>query len=102
MTTFDANGVFVAHIEIADAGTQTMQHAHAYPHLTILAKGSVQVSCEGETPRDFTAPAGMTIPADVKHRFRTLTDDVLLLCVHNTSRTGQVEIAEEAHIQDLA
>jgi hypothetical protein len=42
---------------------------------------------------DLAAPEGKVIKAGVKHTFQTLTDDVVLLCVHD-ARLG-VEIENE-------
>lgn len=98
VTEFTAGGLFVAHIEIAKAGTVVPQHSHRYEHLTFLARGSVRVARDGFAARDLAAPSTITVAANTKHLFETLTDDVLLLCVHNVSRAGAVEVVEEHQI----
>jgi quercetin dioxygenase-like cupin family protein len=98
VTEFTADGLFVAHIEIAKVGTVVPQHSHRYEHLTFLAKGSVRVARDGFAARDLVAPATITVAANTKHLFETLTDDVLLLCIHNTTRSGTVEVIEEHQI----
>ena len=99
---FTADGVWAAHITVPDVGTRSPQHAHAYDHLTLLAAGSVRVSRSDAEPVEYTAPAGIVIPAGVKHLFETLTPDVVLACIHNTARTGRVEITDEHQIVGVA
>ena len=98
---FSADGVWAAHITVSDAGTILPQHAHTFDHLTILASGSVRVSRSDAESIEYTAPAGILIPAGVKHLFETLTPDVVLACIHNTARTGRVEISEEHRIAEV-
>ena len=102
VTEFGADGLAVLSIAIPDAGTLTPQHSHAYEHLTMLAAGSVRVSRTDAEAAEYTAPAGILIPAGVKHLFETLTPDVLMLCIHNTALTGRVEITEEHQIVEAA
>lgn len=49
---------------------------------------------------DFTAPHFIFIPAHTKHRFQTLEDGTIMWCIHNISRTGAVEIAEEHQLAE--
>ena len=98
---YEADGLFVAQIEIQRAGEKIAQHAHVYPHLTMLTHGSVRVHCSGQPDRDFTAPVGFTVEAFTKHQFTALTDDVFLLCIHNTGHSGRLETARRATVEDL-
>ncbi len=102
VTEFQADGVWTAHIVIPDEGTRSPQHAHVYEHLTVVASGSVRVTRDDANPAEYTAPAGIVIPAGVKHLFETLTPDVLLLCIHNTARGGEIKILEEHQIVGAA
>ncbi len=95
---FSADGIWTAHITVADAGTVLPQHSHSFDHLTLLAAGSVRVSRADTDPIEYSAPAGILIPAGVKHLFETLTPDVVLACIHNTARTGRVQVADEHQI----
>lgn len=99
-TEIIADGVWINQIEVADAGTVLPQHSHVHPHVTSVTKGSVRLECSGEDPVVYSAPAQVIIPALVKHLFITLTDDVILLCIHRIDRTGIVEISEEHQIVD--
>jgi quercetin dioxygenase-like cupin family protein len=98
VSEFAVDGLFIAQISIAKATTIVPQHSHRYDHLTFLARGSVRVFCDGSSAREVAAPGAIKIPAGAKHLFETLTDDVLLLCIHNTNRSGAVEVIEEHQI----
>lgn len=98
VTEFSTDGVWVARIEIAAEGTWSPMHSHAHPHMTLVERGSVQVHTGNEAPRIITAPAAITIPARQRHLFLTLEDNVVLLCIHSTARSGSVEIAAEHQI----
>jgi quercetin dioxygenase-like cupin family protein len=74
------------------------QHMHAYDHLTVIAHGSVRGWIDGQLLGDYKAPCTITIKANTKHLFLALEEDTVFLCVHNTARTGRVEIAKEHQI----
>ena len=97
---FEADGVWINQVTIAKAGTALPQHAHAHDHMTCVTRGAVMVHREDMQPMEYVAPAVVKIPALVKHLFVTLTDEVIVLCVHRIDRTGAVEIAEEHRIVD--
>lgn len=94
----DFDGVHVRQISVAKADSLLPQHSHTHPHMTTVAKGSVRVWKDGAMTGDFSAPSGIYIEAGVKHTFLTLEDDVILYCIHNVSRTGEIEVAEEHQI----
>ncbi len=102
VTEYEADGVVVMRIEITAAGTLSPQHSHAWAHLTMLERGAVRVFRDGAAPREVFAPDAIVIPALTRHLFETLTDGVVLLCVHNTSRAGQVEVASEHQIVEAS
>lgn len=102
VTEYEADGVAVMRIEFGQAGILGPQHAHSYPHLTMLERGAVRVFRDGAAPREVFAPDAIVIPAVTRHLFETLTDSVVLLCVHNTSRAGQVEVASEHQIVEAS
>lgn len=85
-----ADGVFFKEMRVPKAGTLIPQHSHVYDHTSYLVTGAVEV--EGVR---YDAPAPIYIPAHKKHMFLTLVDDTFVLCVHNVSRTGAVQVAEE-------
>jgi hypothetical protein len=85
-----ADGVWIKEMRIPEKETLILQHSHAYDHTSFIAKGSV--SFEGIR---VNAPYPIFIKAGVKHSFLTLEADTLILCIHNVSRTGEVEVLEE-------
>lgn len=89
------DGVFIKQMYLRHSGTMVPQHAHVYAHTTMLAAGKLRVWKEGEFIGDFVAPAPIYIDAKVKHTLMALEDHTLAYCIHNTSRTGQVEIHAE-------
>jgi quercetin dioxygenase-like cupin family protein len=96
---YTADNVYIMQINIPKKDSLVPQHSHAYDHMTILAKGSVRIWEDGVDKGIRTAPSSIFIKAGVKHTFCTFEDDTLLYCIHNISRTGKVEIAEE-HLLD--
>lgn len=90
-----ADGIFVKSMQVHSAGTFVPTHAHEHDHLSMLAVGRVRVWADGEAIGEFSAPAGIMIKAGVKHAFETLVDAVLIYCIHNIERAGEVEIAAE-------
>lgn len=90
-----SDGIFIKQMYLRHAGTLVPQHAHVYPHTTMLAQGRMRVWKEGVLLGDFVAPAPIFIEAQVKHALMSLEDHTLAYCIHNVSRTGQVEIHAE-------
>lgn len=88
-------GVFVKAYRAPDAGTLMPQHAHTYPHLSIVARGGVRVWAGDLDLGTFNAPAAVRIAARTKHRFLTLEDDTLVLCVHNADHGEAADVHEE-------
>lgn len=85
---FEADDLYVKQIVVPHRGTLLGQHAHQLSHLSLLARGAVRlrrghlasaVMVEGQ---EYHAPIGIHIPAGELHSFETLTDDVLLYCIH--------------------
>jgi hypothetical protein len=93
-----ADGVFVKTMDLPVAGMIVPQHSHAYDHTSFLATGSVHVWTQGRLTGEFRAPHPIFIKAGVKHAFQSLEPNTLILCIHNTSRTGAVEVVEENHL----
>lgn len=67
-----------------------VQHTHKFDHLSVLAKGSVELIVDGEK-LIIHAPACLTIEAGKHHGVRSLTD-VVWYCIHSTDCTNQDEI----------
>jgi quercetin dioxygenase-like cupin family protein len=93
-----ADGIFVKQMAIPKSGSWVPQHAHRYDHITMLARGAVQVWVDGIFQRVYRAPCAITISAGVKHSFLTLDDFTILYCIHRIDRTGSVEIDQQSCI----
>jgi quercetin dioxygenase-like cupin family protein len=95
-----AGGLFIKEMRIDKAGTPVFQHAHVFDHVSYLATGSVRVWIEGKLDRDYVAPAAIFIAARVKHEFKSLVDDTLVLCIHNIGAAERVAIHEEHPVME--
>lgn len=93
---FEVDGLFVKQMHIRHKGTMVPQHSHVHPHLTMLARGRLRAWRDGEWLGDYSAPAGIMIPANTKHTFAALEDETIAYCVHRL-HGAEVEIAEEHH-----
>lgn len=96
--TSTADGVFVKQITIPYEDTLVPQHSHLWDHTTLLAHGSMFVWKDGTLDKQYRAPAMLLIKAGVKHKFYTLTDNVVLYCIHNLHNKNVVDILEEHHL----
>ncbi len=78
------DGLFIKQMYLKDAGTMIPQHAHAYAHTSMLAKGRIHAWAEGVDLGEFTAPYPLYIPARVKHTFMSLENDTIIYCIHRS------------------
>lgn len=92
--------IFIKVMYVKDANTIIPQHSHKYDHTSMLAIGSVEIWANGKSIGQFKAPAAIPIRAHVKHRFLTLVPHTTIYCIHNVSRTGEVDIESEHQIGD--
>jgi mannose-6-phosphate isomerase-like protein (cupin superfamily) len=67
-----------------------VQHTHKFDHLSVLAKGSVELIVDGDSTV-MHAPACITVKAGKHHGIRSLTD-VVWYCIHATDCTDEDEI----------
>jgi len=85
-------GIFCKTWSVPDAGTMLPQHSHEFPHISLIVRGSVRVWCEGEELGEFHAPATVKVAAHRMHAFLTLTDDVVIACIHAVGDAGEPAI----------
>ena len=69
-----------------------VSHAHAYDHLSILAKGDVTVEVDG-VRTEYKAPACINILAGLHHTI-TAHQDSVWFCIHATDETDVDKIDE--------
>lgn len=87
-----ADDVFIKTGMFHKAHTIVPQHSHEHDHNTFIASGAIHAWCDGEFLGEFRAPSTLLIKRHAKHLFETLEDRTTILCIHNISRTGMVDI----------
>ena len=75
---------------IIPANKCLVQHTHKFDHLSILAKGSVELIVDGKKSI-VHAPTCLTIEAGKHHGVRSLTD-VVWYCIHSTDCADEKDV----------
>ena len=86
-----STGVYAKQMHLP-AGHFAVSHAHAYDHMSILAKGWAMVQVDG-VKTEYKAPACINIEAGKNHEVAALTD-IVWFCVHATDETDPDKIDE--------
>lgn len=73
--------VFSRQMHFKKAGDMEQGHSHCFDHVTLLAKGRLQLTALGTTT-EFVAPHQIFIKADVVHELIALEDDTVAFCIH--------------------
>jgi quercetin dioxygenase-like cupin family protein len=73
--------LWLRQMQFVKAGDQNEGHEHNFDHVTLLAKGSVEVDVEGNKST-FTAPQMILIVAGKRHFLKALEDGTVAYCVH--------------------
>ena len=84
----EVDDIWIRSYSVEKANSVMRQHSHEHDHATIVSRGTVEVWHGDEFIGQYTAPAVINVPAGKKHSFKTLTDGVLLCCLHNLRGTG--------------
>lgn len=84
-------GVYAKQVFIP-AGNVVAKHKHNFDHLSILARGVVQIEVDGEV-KELTGPACITVSKDKYHLISALTDCVWF-CIHATDCVDEAKIDE--------
>lgn len=79
-------------------GDTEIGHTHQFDHLTLLAKGKLQVTVE-DVVSEFTAPQMIFIKADRVHKLVALSADTVAYCIH-ALRTEEGDILDPSMIPD--
>jgi len=87
-----ADDVFVKSGIFKNAGTVVPQHSHEYDHTTFIALGELHAWCDEEYLGHFKAPCAIFIKKHCQHTFMTTTANTTILCIHNISRSGIVDV----------
>jgi quercetin dioxygenase-like cupin family protein len=83
------SNLWLRQMHFVKSGDKNEGHTHNFDHITLLAKGSVEVDVEGQKTT-FNAPHMIYIIAGKSHYLTALEDDTLAYCVH-ALRTGERE-----------
>ena len=89
--------LWLRQIHFVKAGDQNEGHEHNFDHVTLLAKGSVEVDVEG-SKSTFAAPHMIYIIAGKRHFIKALEDDTVAYCVHALRDKDTAEIIDPAMI----
>lgn len=73
--------IFSRQMHFLKEGDIEYGHTHHFDHMTLLAKGSLAVTVNGETT-EFKAPQMIWIKSDNKHELVSLEDDTIAYCIH--------------------
>ena len=87
-----ADDIFIRSGYFKESGTIIPQHSHEYDHTSFIATGSIDAWCEGEYLGEYKSPCGFFIKKHTKHTFVTLEPNTTIMCIHNISRNGMIEI----------
>lgn len=91
--------LFSRQMHFVKAGDIEYGHTHSFDHLTLLAKGKLQVTVEGVTT-EFTAPQMIYIHKDKNHELVALVDDTVAYCIHALRDKETEEILDPAMIPE--
>lgn len=89
--------LWLRQMQFVKAGDRNEGHEHNFDHVTLLAKGSVEVDVEGQKTT-FSAPHMIYIIAGKSHFLTALEDDTIAYCVHALRDKDTVEILDPAMI----
>lgn len=73
--------IWVRQNYLEKAGDQVGGHIHYFDHVSLLAKGSVEVRIDGQRPHTFQAPTFIVIRKNHRHQITALEDDTSWYCV---------------------
>lgn len=93
------HNVWTRQMHFLKKGDHETQHTHQFDHMTLLAKGSLDVVCNGESTI-FTAPHMIFISKDHEHSMTALEDDTVAYCIHAIMAfDGESEYTK--HVDDI-
>lgn len=86
-----SDGVYAKQL-LLKKGYTAKSHKHNYDHLSILAKGEVDIVCNGLKTR-FKAPSCIDIKAGIEHEIIAY-EDATFFCIHATNETDINKVDE--------
>jgi quercetin dioxygenase-like cupin family protein len=85
------SNLFVRMMHFEFVGDMEQGHAHSFDHLTLLAKGSLRVTINGQST-EFVAPKMIFIKAEIQHELVATSDNTVAYCIHalRNNNTGDI------------
>ena len=82
------HNIFIRQMHFVNKGDHEVQHTHAFDHITLLARGSLTVECNGKQTT-FSAPHMIYIKAEYAHGMTALEDNTLAYCIHSMTKSDK-------------
>jgi hypothetical protein len=73
--------VWVRQNWLLSAGDTAGGHSHYHDHVSLLVKGSVEITVGEEPPKRFSAPTYIVVRKQHQHRIVALEDDTVYYCI---------------------
>jgi len=81
--------IYTRQMHFKSKGDVEQGHTHPYDHMTLLAKGSVEVTVDGEKTV-FNAPHMIWINSEKAHQLVALEDNTVAYCIHAVRDDGEI------------
>ena len=78
------HGLFTRMMTFVNAGDTEVGHTHQFDHATLVAHGSILVSCRGKETV-FKAPQLIWIAAELEHELVAQEAGTVCVCLHTTA-----------------
>lgn len=84
------------------AGDTAGGHAHYHDHVSLLVKGSVEVTVNDNAPKQFHAPTYIVIKKQHRHNIVALEDDTVFYCIFAMRDIdgNVIDIYQDANVPD--
>jgi quercetin dioxygenase-like cupin family protein len=94
--------VWVRQNWLIKAGDTAGGHAHYHDHVSLLVKGSVEISVDDNAPKQFHAPTYIVIKKNHRHNIVALEDGTVFYCVFAMRDIdgNVVDIYQDANVPD--
>lgn len=73
--------IFIREMYFRDIGSVEVGHSHPYPHITLLAFGSLKVTI-GDQETVFNAPKAIYIEPETQHTLTSMAAKTIAYCIH--------------------
>lgn len=95
--------VWVRQNWLVQAGDTAGGHTHYHDHVSLLVKGSVEITVNDGEPKQFHAPTYIVIKKQHRHKIVALEDDTIFYCVFamRDIHGEVVDIYQEANLPHI-